>query len=312
MLLLNIDMSIWTGKAKLEDSDTPGVENFRPPKDLASGGTIKIYDPRKLDVFQRIKATVNRYCESQGLKLLGGYLVDEARLPGIEQELGKQYRDWQIAVADLVNEYPDACQQWRNANSAWANLLAVKQPDPGKIATRFAFSWQTFNLSPAATQSPGNDTANAIQELPSRAMQELCDQAYNLYAMSFANKDVPSAKAWLALSKLCDRCQALAFVNPDAARLGAVLAPLAEQRNAALTKAALAGMDTPEKILDALAMAEKGETVVLPVSASESTPVVSPMPEPELEPTPVVDELVAEAEGLLAPPKITFDSMGLF
>lgn len=325
MFMLSLNTTIWTGKAKLEDSDTPGVENFRPQASLASGGTIKIYDPRKLDCFQRIKATANRFLESRGLKLMGGFLIDpdQQAVDRIELGLANARTDWDREVAALVAEYPARCRAWQQSNRQWAQLIASKQPSVTDIGKRFKFSWVTFDVSPRLSAAVGNSTEADIQELPDRAMQELCDKLYNLYSMSFAHKPHPSAKAWQALSRLHDNARALAFINPDTDRLAELVNRLVSLQDASVARAVLSQLDDPARVLEVL---DKGlDSFVVPEPAQKvpehaasglvsevSGVVTDPLllaaqhilvgsPEPEAP---------AQKEELKAP--TLFDSLGLF
>lgn len=295
MLLLNLDCTIWTGRAKLDEEDTPGAENYRPPKEIASAGGIKIIDPKTLDPFGKLKARAVRLLDGQGVKLMGGYLIDPGGLGDLEAALEKIKSEWNDEVTDFALAYERRCMEWRSAHMSWAPLIARKQPDPTDIAKKFRFAWQTFDCSPMPGTAIGNDTEAIVQELPNRALQQLCDQVYDLYAMSFANRE-PTGKAWGALSRLAQRCQALAFVTPDATRLAGMLETLAHDKNAQLARLTLSQMDSPQNVIDIL---DNG------VSEPEPAPVLV-LPEPE--------PLLAEAESLLqAPPAMpTFDSMGLF
>ena len=293
MLLLNLDCSIWTGRAKLDEADTPGAEDYRPPKEIASAGGIKILDPKTLDPFGKLKARAVRLLEGQGMKLIGGYLIDPALQGEIETALDVIRTEWRREVDGFIYAYTVECKAWRDAHAQWAPLIAAKQPATDDVRKRFNFAWQTFDCSPVQSTALGNDTDDAVQSLPNRALQQLCDQIYDLFAMSFAAKN-PSGKAWTALSRLAGRCRALAFVNPDAIRLADMLENLAQGKDAAVTRLALCQMDTPQNVLDLL---DNG----LKQPEPEPAPLVVPDPEP----------LLAEAEELLSPLPV-FDSMGLF
>lgn len=291
MLLLNLDTMIWSGRAKLDESDTPGAEDYRPPRELASAGGIKLIDPTTLDPFGKLKARAVRMLESRGMKLCGGYLIDPAWRDDIENSLNVTKTDWDYELRNFISAYPDKCQEWQLANADWRHLLKHKQPPQVTVAQRFRFGWQTFDVLPAPSSVAGNSTELDMQELPDKAMQSLCDSIYDLYAMSFASKE-PSGKAWAALGRLAQRCDALSFVNPDAVRLSVMLANLAAQKNTDLTRLALSQMNTPKAVLDIL---DNG------------------VQEPEVLPGPPAEILLDEAEALLAPPKVpVFDSMGLF
>ena len=53
IVALNLDVTLWTGRKKLEAQDLGGVN--LPPEDLASLGSKRIADPEKLKVFSTIK-----------------------------------------------------------------------------------------------------------------------------------------------------------------------------------------------------------------------------------------------------------------
>lgn len=289
MYLLNLDITIWAGSVTLKDSDTPGVENFRPPKGLASGGALKVIDPDRLNPFGKIKARAIRFMESRGVRFGGGYLIDPDLQGDIEASLDLCRQDWEAEVEQLAQGVGQAQLEWQDANPDWSCLIARKQGEIGDVRKRFKFGWQLLDASPVASQATGNSTEADIQELPSKAMQALCDSIYDLYAMSFANKDKPSGKAWAALGKLADKADAFGFSNAEAARLGDLLRKLSADRDAQMTCLTLSQMDTPQRVLDILA---NGVSM----------------------PAPVVPVLEEAEQILLAPPVMpsTFNSMGVF
>lgn len=254
-ILVNLDFTIWTGRAKLDVSDVPAAAGIMPPKDLYNSGSIKIFDTDYIKPFRNFKTRADICVSALGLKVRGfeGWLVDEQNISQLESELDAIHSAWEDELIDFTNHYGERARQWALDNGTWEHLIRQKQPNPMEISKRFNFGWWTMRITPeTAHAASGNTTADVIQGIPDQALQSLVDSLKELYDDSFNKSNDPSPKAYNALKKIAQRAQALGFANPNAARLAPVLLDIVNRRNHTLARLVLSRMDNPQSVLDVL------------------------------------------------------------
>lgn len=254
-ILVNLDFTLWTGRAKLDITEVPQAASLMPPKELYNSGSIKIFDTDKLKVFRNFKTRADLCCAALGLKARGfeGWLVDENNINQLEGELVQARQDWDATLDDFVAHYPYAARDWANSCGKWDTLIAAKQPSEYEIRNRFNFGWWTVRITPESTHAGyGNTTNDMIADIPDQALQSVIDSLTDLYNESFNKSGDPSPKAYNALKKIAQRARALGFANPNAARLAPVLLDVANQKNHTLSRLVLSRMDNPQNVLDVL------------------------------------------------------------
>lgn len=306
-VLVNLDFTIWTGRAKLDATDIPEAAAAMPPKDLCTAGSIKIFDTEFLKQFRNFKTRADICAAAVGCRLMSGWLVDDANMSQLENELASCYNDWRYALDGFVQEYPRRANEWAISCGQWESLVRQKQPDQYDIGNRFHFGWQTFRLTPetANAASFGNETGDMIQAIPDKALMSVIDSLKDLYNESFNKSNDPSSKAYNALKKIAQRAQALGFANPNAARLAPVLQDLVNRKNHILTRLVLSKMSVPQDVEDILQVND-GQGIDSLLAAPTPT-VPDPEPEPVIQsvqmPKPVVQSdissLMDEAKRLL-------------
>lgn len=303
-VLVNIDITIWTGTAKLDAADTPKAAKDLPPKDIYTGGAIKIYDTSDLKKFRNFKTAAETTAASVGCRLLNAWLVDEKYLDELQVKLSDIYDKWRDAVSAFVKNYPDAADAWARACYPWDDVVRRKQPSDYEIRNRFRFGWQTFRLTPeTGGASLGNETDAMVRDIPDKALQSVIDSLNELYNDSFNKPGAVSHKAYAALRRLARRAEALGFANPQVARLAPVLMDMGANKNDALARLVLSRMSDPQGVSDILSIEANGgvETLLLEPTGA----------------TPDPDPLITEAGALLnpAPPLNSMDvldNLGLF
>lgn len=322
-ILVNIDFTLWTGRAKLDINDVPQAANLMPPKELYNSGSIKIFDTDKLKVFRNFKTRADLCAAALGLKVKGfeGWLVDENNINQLEGELVQVRQDWDNALDEFVRHYPYASRDWANSCGKWDRLIAQKQPTEFEIRNRFKFGWWTVRITPETTYAGmGNTTSDMIQDIPDQALQSVVDSLKDLYDESFNKSNDPSPKAYNALKKIAQRARALGFANPNAARLAPVLLDIVNRKNHTLARLVLSRMDNPQSVLDVLQIDDSQGIDSLLAAPTPTVP--DPEPEPVIQsvqmPEPVVQSdipgLMEEAKRLLntqtIPPLAAFNGEG--
>lgn len=295
--VLRIDISIWTGRAKLNRGEVD--DSQLPPEDLVTLGSKRLFDPAKLTKFNSIKSNVNYTCNRYGVKFLGGWLVAASVLPTVLQRLEELRRDWDTTMAEFLANYSDECEAWLSQNEEWRTILASALPVQSEISRRFNFGWQTFNVAPAPTHGIGDQTDDEIQAVRPRAMEKMAKAIADTLPVYADGKKFRSAP----LQRLADQCNALSFASPELSKLATVLQELTghtrsveivslvlgKLADAAAIEELCQPVEAPEDILDGIITkaAAPSEFVDVP-------PVAGVAPEsvqPRIDTPPVVDAL---------------------
>ncbi|MBD5584821.1 MAG: hypothetical protein HDQ88_07045 [Clostridia bacterium] len=258
-VLLHLDISIWTGKARLMRSDVPQAADKLPSEELISLGSKKIFDPEKLRAFGTLKSRAVRTCEQYGSRLMGGYLVDGTKLAELEAELDVIQTEWEQAVGNLVNDYDVAAAEWLKEHAEWAQMLRQSLPTPPELLRKYNFSWQTYKIEPvmAGPMHVGNTTEQEIQSMPDKILAEVAEECQNIYNVSFAGGRA-TRRAFNAIAKLADRCEALSFTSPYAAQACTVLRDVVNTESlptAAFTLQSMSDVAKLQTVLDAVQQA---------------------------------------------------------
>lgn len=255
-VLVNLEFTLWTGRAKLDMADVPDAAQSLPSKELYNSGSIKIFDTDYLKQFRNFKTRAELIVSAVGCRLLNGWLVDVDNMMSLETALGDCHSDWSNALAAFIQEYPQCADEWAMSCGQWEQLVRNKQPAANELWRKFQFDWQTFRLTPetAYAANNGNSTDDLVNEIPDKALQSVIDSLTTLYNDSFNKQGEPSAKAYHALKKIAQRSSALGFANPNAARLAPVLLDIASQRNHTLARLVLSRMDNAQNVLDVLSI----------------------------------------------------------
>ena len=85
LLVVNLDIHIWTARKKLVPLDLGGAE--LPPEDLASLGSKRVCNPEDLRSFTTLKARAVSVLERSGIRFLSGWAVPDTRIDDIMREL---------------------------------------------------------------------------------------------------------------------------------------------------------------------------------------------------------------------------------
>lgn len=294
-LFVSINATIWTGRAKLDNADIPEAAKHMPPKDLASAGTIKLYNADELKKFRNFKVRAEAICSGSGMRINNGFLMSVDAYSALEDDLAATRAAWSSELDSFVLAYPQGADDWAKSCGEWESLVRAKQPAPSEIGKRFRFDWYTMAFAPAlygkADADQGNATMPMINGLANEALAELIEELKDLYDNSFVKASDPSGKAYGALSRIAGKAKALGFMNPEIARLAPILQSLATDKNHTLARLVLSRMADPQGVADILAINDGAGLDSLMSQPAQSAQPAQPAPQPPLNSINVLDSL---------------------
>lgn len=303
---INVDMTIWTGRAHLPTNTQTIVDGVTIPAEIKSNGNIDIYDPDQLRPFAGIKSRLVRTMKDNTLRFLGGYTLDIDLVADLEAKLNDIKTAFYNQVDILLGNYEQTCADWLDAHADCAALIRDKQPTKTKVKQKFAFDWQLYQINPIniSAQEAANNIGNV-------ALEELAGAIGAVYQKTFVESNGPNFT--LAINGLVNRCKVLSFTTPYIGQLSTLFQTLIQSRKREVCAAVLRVLSTPESLMsfcDAvkennLTTAQDLVMFAAPMAAQEEAQVE---PEPTPEPQPSVPEVHDMVDNMCA----FLDSGGLY
>lgn len=302
---LKLDISIWTGKARLTPEDIPDAVVDMPPEALATLGSKRIFDPQALRPFNTAKTRAFRTCDQYGVRCMGGWLVDNGVLNNLTAELDKLRGEFDYSVGTFISTYEDGASNWLQQFPEWEGIIRAALPDSTAIGKKFAFRYYVLKV-----QTENYDAQDATtSEAPSTAAATIAAEIARIREQVFGDdRTTPvTSKTFCCLDTLADRCDNMSFVHPDFAHLAHLLRSIVVNSTGVdVVRAFLTGLSTPEAVAavtqetriydfekDSLDMPEPAAPVDMPEPAA---PVEKPEPAAPVvtsQPTAADDSLAA-------------------
>lgn len=217
IVCLMLDISLWTGRKKLELSDLKNVDRTQiPPDKLASLGSKRIVDPAKLKIFNTLKKRADRACRAVGSRFLGGYAIPVSALDSLVDDLEAIKKDFYQAQADFVLSYDDAVEEWIKENPEWAGTIRSSVDPLSVIQRRISFNFQAFkveNLGDAFAPEAKQGLQDVVEGLGGQLLHEISQQAQEAWGQSYAGRVSVGQKALRPLAAMADKLEGLSFVD---------------------------------------------------------------------------------------------------
>ena len=217
IVCLMLDITLWTGRKKLELSDLKNVDRSQiPPDKLASLGSKRIVDPDNLKIFNTLKKRAERACKAVGSRLLGGYAIPESRLNELVGELEGIRAEFDQARQEFVQSYDNAVEEWVKVNPEWEVSIRSAIDPLSTIQRQIRYSYQAFKVEELGG-SFAPDAQKGLQEvvagLGGQLLHEIHQQAKAAWEQSYAGKSEVGQKALRPLAAMADKLEGLSFVD---------------------------------------------------------------------------------------------------
>lgn len=209
-VIMSLDVSIWSGKAKLDRQELSDADGL-PPEQMATLGSKKLFNPAKLRIFNALKARATSALDAAGTKFLGGWLVPEQRFGSVRDAVDHAQGDFHKAVADFISNYQSDLDDWCRQFPEWEYNIRRAAPDTGELMRKFGFSWQAFSAAPLPAD---NSLDAAVSVLPAGIMADIAKDAASVLRENFPDgKDRYTVKALRAVVLLKDKIAGFGYVD---------------------------------------------------------------------------------------------------
>lgn len=225
MSMIRLEVSIWSGRAKLRRDDLPdNIVADLPPETLASMGSKKLFDPTKLKIFNTLKARASTTLDKKCTRFLGGWATHEDRLPELQQKLDAIKTEFYHEQQQFMQHWHDNLDAWLAQYPSWASILRAAVPTYHEVSGKFSFNWQMYKVAPASADPALNANLNdALGGIEDGFLDEVAKDISDVYNECFKEKEVVTKKAFRPVRTLLDKVRGLTFVHPRVTGLEKVL-----------------------------------------------------------------------------------------
>ena len=222
LLVVNLDIHIWTARKKLVPLDLGGAE--LPPEDLASLGSKRICNPEDLRSFTTLKARAVSVLERSGIRFLSGWAVPDTRIDDIMRELAVIRDEFNAAKESFLQRYEQSVRDWIARHPQWGNIIAGSTVSEEYVRSRLDFRWQVFQVAqPEAVDRNMDNLKEDIDRLGGTLFDEIAKAAGEAWHRCYAGKTEITRKALSPLKAMYDKLMGLTFVEPRVAPVAELL-----------------------------------------------------------------------------------------
>lgn len=254
-VIVNVECSIWTAKARLsrDDLDAATVAAL-PPETLTSLGSKQLVDPQLLKPIIAVKSRMFRYMDTHGVKFLGGWIISKANVDAVTDELQLMAQDYDAAVSSFLQDYDTHCREWLDQFPQWAGILQPALPSEAKLRSKFRFYFQMYTVQPVESAQPAanNNLRDTLSSLGDTALNELAAMLRRLRDETFKpDRDKYTRRAFNAFDDVLAKCRAVSFLHPSVIALENALRDVVRTYSGQTDS--LPAMQTVGNLLEALA-----------------------------------------------------------
>jgi hypothetical protein len=216
--LVNLDVHTWSGRKKLRPED---IKGHVPPKKLASLGSKRIVDPKKVATFETLKRRAERLLGSVGIKLMGTYAIPLDRAEELVSELSAIRKEFNDEKSKFLLNYDKSVEAWIAEQEEWGNIIRSAITPVAEVRNQLSFGWQVFHVQPTGLDDSGLD--DEIGGMAGQLFSEISREASRCFEESFLMKLKVGQRALRPLRSIQEKLKGLSFLDGRAAALSEFL-----------------------------------------------------------------------------------------
>lgn len=217
VVLIKLDVHCWSGRKKLKPEDLGVDKRTLPPAEIASLGSKKIYNPKRLAVFNRLKRRAERACELSSVKFLGCYAAPVDKINGLHAQLEKIRTEYDAERDLLRRDFQQEQQQWIAAHPDWAAILNKTMTTAESALSRISYDFQIFQVESPADEmrTVSRGLYKAAGGLKAQLFKEVANEARATLEASVLGKNTLTRKVLRPLYRLVEKMAGLTFLDPE-------------------------------------------------------------------------------------------------
>ncbi|HEP8970405.1 TPA: DUF3150 domain-containing protein [Pseudomonas aeruginosa] len=218
ILLVGIQINIWSARTKLEPQDLGLNEKDTPPAELASLGTLRSIDPEYISAFEQLRRKAKRIVKKMGLDFMGVFAIPEDKADAVNAALEEVEQEFLALRSKFLNEYDQAVLAWMNRpmpTQALKDAVVRSIVPKAHVADRIAFKYSLCRISPDRSPDLNKQLEREVNGLHGQLFSEIADTADALLQKSFNGKDKVGQKAVNCIRRIHEKLLSLAFLDPN-------------------------------------------------------------------------------------------------
>lgn len=213
---IHLACTMWCGQTRLLTEDLGLRADQIPPKDLASLGSLKLCDPKRLTPLKSIKRAAERDCARRSVRFLGGYATDESNLDTLMGLLAERKRKFEKQTKGFVAALKLELDEWASRHAEWDGALRRAEPNLSYVASRFSFEFHAFRVRGATDDEASAEEHGlvaAANGLSAQLFREIQVEANATWRKSYEGKDAVGQKALRPIRAIREKLDALRFID---------------------------------------------------------------------------------------------------
>lgn len=311
IVLVNVEMPIWSGYKRTTEADLSKMGTKMPPGGVITKGGKQIFPRDPLKDFHSLKKEISRKLTSLGVAVLGGSAraIPVDKMKEVEKYLEAAERKHKGLIAAFESNYDTELVNHLASitdpvvNEVVRNATINKSDAVG----RMGFGWDIFKVNPQRGKGDG-----LVSNLSNKLFSEIAQAANDIHAKSFLGKERVGTRALNQIVALRDKMAGLMVldgesIKPVVDHMDKVLnqmpkAGWVENVNYSALLGLLSMISDPEKMV-AHANQINASTAAAIAVGNLPAPVTTPeaTPEPVVEVAAPVEAVEAEASPVQAP-----------
>lgn len=212
------EISLWGARKKLRTEDLKLTQgDALPPKDLASLGSKKIFNPKALAKFEALKKRAHVACGRIGIRFMGGYAVPESATDELAKELDKIGADFDIAKADFIATYAGELESWIAKHPGWEQWIRAATIPVDEVKDRIRYGWTPAKISTPDENNPDSRLNQKMTKeaggLSGRLFKEIGEMAQKVLEDSLLGKTKVNRRVLSPIRKIRGKLNGLAFLD---------------------------------------------------------------------------------------------------
>ncbi|MEW5511823.1 DUF3150 domain-containing protein [Pseudomonas asiatica] len=217
ILLVGIQVNVWSARKKLEPKDLGLDPKVIPPAELASLGTLRSINPEDIQAFEKLRRKAKRTVEKMGLRFMGVVAIPEEKAALANAELEKVEKEFNDLRDQFLARYDQSVLDWMNRpwpTPALKDAVVRAIVPKAVVAQRIAFRYSLCRVMPDKTPELNKQLDREVQGLHGQLFQEIADTSEELLMKSFTGKDKVGQKAINCIRRIHEKLLSLAFLDP--------------------------------------------------------------------------------------------------
>lgn len=212
------EISLWGARKKLRTEDLKLTQgDVLPPKDLASLGSKKIFNPKALAKFEALKKRAHVACGRVGIRFMGGYAVPESVADDLAKELDAIGAEFDLAKSSFLANYEGELEAWIAKHPGWEQWIRAATVPVNEVKDRIRYGWTPAKVSTPDESNPESRLNQKMTKeaggLAGRLFAEIGEMAQKVMEDSLLGKTKVNRRVLSPIRKIRGKLNGLSFLD---------------------------------------------------------------------------------------------------